>query len=75
MSRHPLRPIPGTPGYELLPCGCELGTVIHPGPGPDAGERVFVHVPCSLDCPYYRYTVDESHRQGKPVRLAVEGES
>lgn len=49
--------------YAKLPCGCEMGTVI-------ANERrAFVFKPCSIDCKFYQYTIDESHRQKKPAEL------
>jgi hypothetical protein len=37
-----------------------------------AGEPTFVVVPCSLECTYYRYVVEESGRQRKPLRFEVE---
>jgi hypothetical protein len=41
-----------------LPCGCVIDTV---------GDA-FVMQPCSLDCHYFRYAMDEAKRQGKPVQ-------
>jgi len=47
--------------YETLPCGCQIGTE------EVDGDRRFVMVPCSLDCQYYRYALDETRRQGKSI--------
>jgi hypothetical protein len=47
--------------YLRLPCGCEIGTY------EDGGESFFGIVPHSLFCKYYRYALEESRRQKKPV--------
>lgn len=48
-------------GYETLPCGCQIGTETI------GDDKRFVMIPCSLDCEYYRYAIEETRRQGKPV--------
>lgn len=47
-----------------LPCGCKIDNVGH----------TFMIQPCSSDCEYYRYTLAESRRQGKPVNAVVDPE-
>jgi hypothetical protein len=49
--------------HMVLPCGCETGTLYV------AGEPTFVIMPHSLACEWYRYAVDESRDQGKPVEF------
>lgn len=58
-----MSPVPAdAPGFDTLPCGCQMGTV---------GDA-FVMQPCSPDCPYYCYAVAETKRQGKPVAAIVD---
>lgn len=45
--------------WERLPCGCGMGT--------DEATSTFLFEPCSLDCKYYRYVIEEADRQGKPL--------
>jgi hypothetical protein len=40
----------------------------------DTVKGVFIVKPCSLDCEYYLYAVEETRRQGKPVLNQVLGE-
>lgn len=42
---------------ETLPCGCIIDTV---------GDA-FVMQPCSPGCEFYRYALEQSAAQGKPV--------
>lgn len=44
-------------GWEVLPCGCELGLV----------SKTFVIQPHSLKCPVYLYVLSEAEKQSKPV--------
>ncbi len=46
---------------ERLPCGCVIANRIVDG------DRQFVCEPCSLDCEYFRYMIEESERRGNPV--------
>lgn len=50
---------------ETLPCGCKTGTAVVDG------VNTFFFAPCSLDCEYYKYTIEESKRQGKPVEFKM----
>lgn len=42
---------------QKLPCGCQFDNV---------GDA-FVFEPCSLDCEYYLYVIEEGKRQGKDM--------
>jgi hypothetical protein len=67
--------------YSALPCGCECWNEWDPAtsrivpdpeaPGYNAGltDSVFVYIPCSLSCEYYRYALDESARLGHPIQI------
>lgn len=44
---------------ERLPCGCRHGT--------DEVTEAFIYEPCSMDCEFYLYVLEESKRQGKPT--------
>lgn len=46
-----------------LPCGCRLTTDVIDG------ENTLIYEPCALDCRFYRYTLDESAKQGKPATI------
>lgn len=52
-NRRKLAPAP----LDLLPCGCRIGL----------RGTAFVIEPCSADCKYYRYAVEETMRAGKPA--------
>lgn len=43
---------------QMLPCGCRMGTDII------NGTRTFLIEPCSLQCEYYLYALEESRKQG-----------
>ena len=47
---------------ETLPCGCRVTKRIV------AGERQFVIEPCSMDCKYLAFALEESGRQGNEIR-------
>lgn len=48
---------------DRLPCGCWMATaLVH-------GARTLVTEPCSLDCRFYLYVVDESMAQGKHLEV------
>lgn len=51
---------------QHLPCGCRIGRAIIDG------ERTFFIEPCSLTCKYYKYTLDETARQQKPMEIREE---
>lgn len=40
-----------------LPCGCVM----------TVGGDLFSYTPCSLDCYYYKFVVEEAERQGKAI--------
>lgn len=44
-----------------LPCGCAFGG--------RQEDRTFLVAPCSLDCRYYLYTLEESAKTAKPLRI------
>lgn len=45
-----------------LPCGCVMGKHC----------EAFVMIPCDPSCQYYRYALEESRRQRKPVAFELE---
>lgn len=63
-SYSPTQAVDKLRGLDRLPCGCRIGTV----------EDAFVMEPCSPNCPYFQYTVDEARRQGKPIRAVADPE-
>lgn len=54
-------------GVELqeLPCGCYIGS------REIDGEKEFMVAPCDLNCETYRFIVNESIEQKKPVRFEM----
>lgn len=50
-------------GVERLPCGCQMDQQIIDG------VPTFIYEPCSLDCEYYLYMLEEGKRQGKPMTI------
>ena len=40
-----------------LACGCKMWTE----------DKIFYIKPCSLDCEYYKYAVDESKKHGNKI--------
>lgn len=48
---------------ERLPCGCVVATdVIN-------GVKTLSYMPCSVDCRYYQWFLDEAAQQGKPTTV------
>jgi hypothetical protein len=50
---------------QRLPCGCVMDTV---------GDA-FVYQPCSLNCEYYLYVVQQSKKLGKPLGYITDPEA
>ena len=40
-------------------CGCVIG---------NDGE-LFIIIPCSLDCEKFKFCIEETRKQGKPIRV------
>lgn len=46
---------------ETLPCGCRHGTDVIDG------VRTYLYEPCSLQCKYYLYVLEQSKAQGNKI--------
>lgn len=48
---------------DNIPCGCILTTAVVDG------LKTLTYIACGKNCEYFKYMVEESERQGKPVEF------